>query len=249
MHRRQGRIIVLRTIFIYFLFFPRFSTLFHIFPDFSARRPICGLRFGGLPGLPPGGVWRRSPQGAGAGADNAAPAFEVRPACFRRFHLCRLCFFHTQEVIAQLGPRRQMLYWLYWLYWFFFALGHFSGASSGPGQPEAGFADPGPLAQRGLCGEALNRDAPAERDGAFPIGFRSVAEESCRLDWSESDLPARRKSDPAKLAIAARLRREATLSIKAIAARMHLGTSRRAKARLHAWLRLAAASDPNQGRL
>jgi len=37
------------------------------------------------------------------------------------------------------------LYWLYWLYWLFFALGRFSGASSGPGRPEAGLADPGLL--------------------------------------------------------------------------------------------------------
>ena len=78
---------------------------------------------------------------------------------------------------------------------------------------------------------------------------RIVAEESRRLDWSENDLAARRKSDAAKLAIAARLRRERTLSIKAIAARVRLGKFKSANARRHAWLGLAAASDANQGRL
>ncbi len=42
---------------------------------------------------------------------------------------------------------------------------------------------------------------------------RIVAEELQRLGWKQSDLAARRKSDPAKLAIAARLRKETTLSI------------------------------------
>jgi hypothetical protein len=39
--------------------------------------------------------------------------------------------------------------------------------------------------------------------------------------------------DPAKLALAARWRRETTLSLRAIAARVHLGTSKSASARLH----------------
>ena len=54
---------------------------------------------------------------------------------------------------------------------------------------------------------------------------------------------------PGLPAIAARLRREGTLSVKTIAARVHLVTPKSANARLHAWLGLAAASDPNQGRL
>lgn len=41
-------------------------------------------------------------------------------------------------------------------------------------------------------------------------------------------------NDPAKLGMAARLRRETTLPIKVIAARLHLGTSRSANVRLHA---------------
>jgi len=57
-----------------------------------------------------------------------------------------------------------------------------------------------------------------------------------RLGWSETDLASRRKSDPAKLALAARLRQETTLTIKALAARVHLGTSKSANARLHNWM-------------
>jgi len=63
-----------------------------------------------------------------------------------------------------------------------------------------------------------------------------LGEELARLGWTEQDLAVRRKSDPEKLRIAARLRRETTLSVKAIAARMHLGTSRSANARLHQWM-------------
>ena len=63
-------------------------------------------------------------------------------------------------------------------------------------------------------------------------GERIVAEELARAGWQESDLAARRKGDPLKLRIAARLRRETALSIKAIAIRVHLGTSKSANARL-----------------
>ena len=70
-----------------------------------------------------------------------------------------------------------------------------------------------------------------------------MAEELRRLGWQQTELEARRKSDPDKLTIAARLRQETTLSIKAIAARAHLGTSKSANARLHEWMRQAALSD------
>src|SRR5713226_9108345 len=57
-----------------------------------------------------------------------------------------------------------------------------------------------------------------------------------RGDRCEADLAARRKGDPEKMKIAARLRKETTLSVKAIAARVHLGTAKSANARLHEWL-------------
>jgi len=79
---------------------------------------------------------------------------------------------------------------------------------------------------------------------------RVIAEELGRLGWKEADLLPRRKSDPAKLGIAARLRRERTLPSKAIARRVHLGTSRSPNIRLHAAVRaMAPAADPAQGRL
>jgi REP-associated tyrosine transposase len=64
-----------------------------------------------------------------------------------------------------------------------------------------------------------------------------MAEELRKLGWTQSDLATRRKNDPGKLAIAARLRKETTLTIKNIAARVHLGTSKSANARLHKWMR------------
>ena len=62
---------------------------------------------------------------------------------------------------------------------------------------------------------------------------RLVAEELRRHGWSAEDLVRRLKNDPCKLAIAVRLRRETTLTIKAIAARVDLGTYNTANARLH----------------
>jgi hypothetical protein len=71
------------------------------------------------------------------------------------------------------------------------------------------------------------------RETAEAKSGRIVAEELRRLGWSESELMLRRKNDPDKIGIAMRLRRETTLSIKDIAARVHLGTSNTANARLH----------------
>jgi hypothetical protein len=73
---------------------------------------------------------------------------------------------------------------------------------------------------------------------------RIMAEELQKLGWRKRDLAIRKKGDPAKLALAARLRTETTLSIKAIAERLHLGTSKSANARLHLWMAEAAASKP-----
>jgi len=62
-------------------------------------------------------------------------------------------------------------------------------------------------------------------------------------------LPHRRKNDPDKLEIAARLRRETTLSIKDIAARVHLGTSKGANANLHHYLRRSSPPAASQAPL
>jgi len=78
---------------------------------------------------------------------------------------------------------------------------------------------------------------------------RIMAEELLRRGWTETDLAARRKRDPDKLAISARLRRERTLPIKSIATRVGLGTSKSGNARLHAWMHsqaTAVSSDSAQ---
>ncbi len=53
---------------------------------------------------------------------------------------------------------------------------------------------------------------------------RIIQEEFRRLRWSAGELFQRPKSDLAKLAIAARLCRETTLTLPWIAARIHAGT-------------------------
>ena len=71
------------------------------------------------------------------------------------------------------------------------------------------------------------------RESAQAKAERIIAEELQRLGWKEADLKQRNKSDPEKLAVAARLRRETTLTIKAIAGRLHLGSWKSATTRLH----------------
>ena len=44
-----------------------------------------------------------------------------------------------------------------------------------------------------------------------------------RLDWTAAELRARRKCDPAKLAIAWRLRTETTMTLRWIATELHMG--------------------------
>ena len=78
---------------------------------------------------------------------------------------------------------------------------------------------------------------------------RILAEDLGKLGWKETELGMRRKSDPAKLAMAAHLRRETTLSIRAIAARLHLGTWRSANIRLHAAMKGTTPAEPHPGGL
>jgi putative transposase len=66
---------------------------------------------------------------------------------------------------------------------------------------------------------------------------RMISEELSRLGWRVTELSTRPKNDPAKLALAARLRRETTLTTKQIAARLCLGTSKSATTALHRWMR------------
>ena len=72
---------------------------------------------------------------------------------------------------------------------------------------------------------------------------RIVAEELKRMQWTEQDLRRRRKSDPGKLRIAARLRRETILSLQSIARRVGLGSSKSANPKLHTWMQANGKPD------
>ena len=80
-------------------------------------------------------------------------------------------------------------------------------------------------------------------------GERIIVEELDRLHWQEADLALRRKRDPRKLGIAVRLRKETTLSVKEIAARLHLGTPGSASVCLLATMSKTPQGTFTQGRL
>ena len=94
-----------------------------------------------------------------------------------------------------------------------------------------------------------NHAGELHRETALARADRILAEELRRLGWTESELAARRKSDPDKLAIAARLRKETTLTIKSIAAKAQLGTPKSANARLHGWTQSQSAANADQPQL
>jgi hypothetical protein len=80
-----------------------------------------------------------------------------------------------------------------------------------------------------------NHSGELRRETAEQKAERIITEELTRLNWTESDLSSRMKGDPGKLAIAARLRKETTLPVKWIAARVQIGTSNGARSVLHRW--------------
>ena len=55
------------------------------------------------------------------------------------------------------------------------------------------------------------------------------------LGWTEAELISRLKNDSGKLAMAERVRKEPTVPIKWIAARLHIGTSKSLKLMLLHW--------------
>lgn len=85
------------------------------------------------------------------------------------------------------------------------------------------------------------------RESAEAKAQRIISQELRRLGWSPRELASRRKSDPAKLQIAVRLRQETTLTVKEIAGRLQLGTARSASVRLHTALRSPTAAASAQG--
>jgi putative transposase len=74
----------------------------------------------------------------------------------------------------------------------------------------------------GQLGE--NHEGPGKLESAEARAERILAQELKRLRWQESDLKNSRKGDPQKVRIAARLRKETTVTLKWIAQRLHMGT-------------------------
>ena len=103
------------------------------------------------------------------------------------------------------------------------------------------------LRMEGKLGE--HHSGELHRASAEAKAERIIAEELQRQGWQEADLLARRKSDAVKLELAARLRRETTLSTKAIAARVHLGSSKAANRSLHRYMQGGEAATAGQGQL
>jgi putative transposase len=73
------------------------------------------------------------------------------------------------------------------------------------------------------------------RESSEAKAERIIAEELEGFGWAEADLEKRHKSDPGKLALAARLRRETTLPVKWITTRLGMGTWKSASTRLQTW--------------
>ena len=96
-------------------------------------------------------------------------------------------------------------------------------------------------------GEKLGPSHAGElhQESAAAKAERIMAEELRSRNLTEQELQSRRKGDPAKMAIAARLRNETTLSLKSIAAQVGLGTSKSANARLHKWMRAPGRQQPH----
>lgn len=87
-----------------------------------------------------------------------------------------------------------------------------------------------------------------KRESAEVRAERILAEELGRLGWTDAHLRERRQSDPAKLALAARLRRETTLTVGWIAHRLHLGTRKSAAVKLHRWSNAKQKVGPDQAK-
>ncbi len=93
----------------------------------------------------------------------------------------------------------------------------------------------------GKLGE--NHSGELHRETAEQKANRIIGEELTRLGWQEFDLARRRRSDPGKLVIAERLRKETTLPVKWIATRVQIGTTKGAKSVLH---HLARGKQPGK---
>ena len=85
----------------------------------------------------------------------------------------------------------------------------------------------------GTLGE--HHSGELKRESAEAKAERIIREELKKRRWTERELEQRAKSDPEKLAMGARLRRETTLTIPTIAARLRMGSWKSFAAKLHRW--------------
>ena len=93
----------------------------------------------------------------------------------------------------------------------------------------------------GLLEEGVGAGASVDlrRECAAAKAERILAEELRRLGWKKGELERRRRNDPGKLAIAARLRKKTILTIKDITELVSLGSYNTAVANLHSWMKKA----------
>jgi REP element-mobilizing transposase RayT len=94
------------------------------------------------------------------------------------------------------------------------------------------------------AGLGENHSPDQRRETAEAKAERIIGEVLRELGCTAEELRSRQKCDPQKVALAARLRRETTLTVKAIAARLNLGTTRNATARLQEWNRRQRPTEP-----
>ena len=74
-----------------------------------------------------------------------------------------------------------------------------------------------------------------KREAAEAKAERIIGQELRRLGWTQRELQERPQSDPAKLALAARVRRKTILPLGGLANRLHLGSSKSFAAKFHRW--------------
>ncbi|MCB1129434.1 MAG: hypothetical protein KDM81_23230, partial [Verrucomicrobiae bacterium] len=75
--------------------------------------------------------------------------------------------------------------------------------------------------------------AELRAEGASAKAERIIGEELQRLGWTGADVERRQRTAPEKLELAARLRRETTLTIKELAQRLHPASWKSATTQLH----------------
>jgi REP element-mobilizing transposase RayT len=85
----------------------------------------------------------------------------------------------------------------------------------------------------GRLGE--NHAGELRRETAQAMAERIIAAELKRHGWKESELKRRAKTDPAKVAMAMRVREGTTVTIQWIATRLHMGTRQTLNAALYRW--------------